>query len=413
MAIGCERCHGPGELHVKERNLGLPMADGGDDSIVNPRHLARATQEDICAQCHLSAFANVTVRGRSKTDFRPGMRMADFAVSYRVDRPNSAMTVSGQIQQMRLSRCYRESQTMTCTTCHDLHAPANHLAKADHYRNKCLSCHQTASCKQAMPARKTQEDNCIACHMPRGPTDIPHLSFTHHRIGIHRAKPTERLSELDQLVPTADLAHLPEHERQRLLGLANDIFAGKLAGGLDDETRYDPVHQALAKVFQERARRLLEEVRSRGLRDAEVEDFFSRLYRRRDAERCIAHADATLQATLQALPIAPAIRKSALLNLATSHFDQGRYEIAFPYLEELVQCERSEISLMLLAICQQKKGNLSGAVRLINEAIAASPDRADLHEFLASVYRGMGRAADAEAHVRRAKLLRLKVPQPG
>ena len=53
--------------------------------------------------------------------------------------------------------------------------------------------------------------------------------------------------------------------------------------------------------------------------------------------------------------------------------------LAFPYLEELVKLERSEISLMLLAICHQKKGNLPETVRLINEAILAAPDRADLH----------------------------------
>src|SRR5262249_33713048 len=126
-------------------------------------------------------------------------------------------------------------------------------------------------------------------------------------------------------------------------------------------------------------------------------------------ELCIEHAEAALQSRL----ISPAIRRSALYNLASSLFDQGRYDRAFPYLEELVKMERSEISLMLLGICQQKKGNLPEAVRLIKEAILASPDRADLHAYLASIYREMGKSEDAEYHLQRAKLLRLKVPQPG
>jgi len=75
------------------------------------------------------------------------------------------------------------------------------------------------------------KDNCIACHMPRGPTDIPHISFSHHRVGIHAANVNDQLVESDQLVPVADVAHFPEHERLRLLGLANDVFAGKLAAG--------------------------------------------------------------------------------------------------------------------------------------------------------------------------------------
>ena len=52
------------------------------------------------------------------------------------------------------------------------------------------------------------------------------------------------------------------------------------------------------------------------------------------------------------------------------------------------------------------------AVRLINEAILASPDRADLHVYLASIYQKMGKSNDAGRHLQQAQLLRLKVPQP-
>jgi hypothetical protein len=410
-AIGCENCHGPGELHVKERTAELPIQGRLDDSIVNPRHLSRERQEDVCSQCHLSAAADVAVRGRSKADFRPGLRMSDFVMSYRIDRPDPAMKVSGQVEQMRRSRCYVESKTMTCITCHDPHSPPDEREKVEHYRKQCLSCHTTESCGLSVEARKEKEtkDNCIACHMPRGATEIPHFSFTNHRVGIHTAKPNDRLTESDQLVPVGDASHFPEHERLRLLGLANDVFAAKLAGGLNDETRYDRFHRELSKVFHNRARLLLEEVRSRGLRDPEIEEFFSRLYWRKNAELCIEHAESALQSQ----QISPAIRKSAVYNLATSHFDLGRYDRASPYLEELVKSERSEMSLMLLAICYEKKGDLPEAVRLIKEAILASPDRADLHIYLASIYRKIGKAEDAEHHLQRAKLLRLKVPQPG
>ncbi len=411
MAISCERCHGPGQVHVQERKAGMPIRGDVDDSIVNLRHLTRERQEDICAQCHLSGAADVAVRGRVKEDFRPGMRMSDFVISYRIDRPESALKVSGQIEQMRLSRCYIESKTMTCTTCHDPHSLPEESQRVAHYRKKCLSCHKIDSCGLSLETRKQKEpnDNCIACHMPRGPTEIPHFTFTNHRVGIHPAKPDDRLDESDQLAPVGDVTFLPEVERQRLLGLANDVFAGKLSGGLNDETRFDPYYRTLSKVFKERGRVLLEDVRSRGLRDAEVEDFFSRWNWRKNPELCIEHAELALR-----LPrISPETRRSALYNLASSHFDQGRYDQAFPYLEELVKCERSEISLMLLAICHQKKGNLEEAVRLIQVAISSAPDRADLHEYLAKIYRKMGKSKEADRHEQRAKLLRLKVPQPG
>src|SRR4029434_10451261 len=102
-----------------------------------------------------------------------------------------------------------------------------------------------------------------------------------------------------------------------------------------------------------RGRQILEEVRSQGLREPEMEAFFSRVNWRKNPALCIEHAEAALQSP----QILPATRSAVLYHLASSHFDQGRYGRAFPYLEELVKLERSEISLMLLGICHQKKGN--------------------------------------------------------
>jgi hypothetical protein len=351
------------------------------------------------------------VRGRSKADFRPGLRLSDFVVSYRIDRPESGMTVSGQIEQMRLSRCYLESETMTCATCHNPHRRPDEAEKLEHYRAKCLTCHQIESCGLPVEARRNREmhDNCIACHMPRGPTDIPHLSFTHHRVGIHTVRSKQaRLTAADQLVPAADVSHFPEQERLRLLGLANDAFAGKLAKGLDDESRDDPSYRALSAVFQDRGRQILQELRSQGLRDSDVENFFSRYNWRRNPDLCIADAESALASQ----HISPVTRRSTLYNLASSHFDQRQYALALPYLNELVQIERNEISLMLLAICHQNAGDLAEAVRLINEAILDAPDRADLHAYLASIYKKMGKSNEAESHLQMARLLRLKVPQP-
>jgi Flp pilus assembly protein TadD len=177
---------------------------------------------------------------------------------------------------------------------------------------------------------------------------------------------------------------------------------------LTDETRNDPYYRELSSVFHNRARQALEEIRSRGLRDPEIEAFFSRLHWRKNPDLCIEHAEAVLRSDLASRDA----RKAALYDLGSSHFDQRQYGRAFPYLQELAESERNEISWMLLAICHQKKGNLPEAERLIHKAILVSPDRADLHDYLASIYREMGQAKDADRHLQRAMLLRLKVPQP-
>lgn len=409
-AISCERCHGPGELHVRERKAGLPIHGGIDDSIVNLRHLSRARQEDVCSQCHFSSAADVSVRGRSVMDFRPGLRMSDFRVSYRIKRDESGMTVSGQIEQMRLSRCYIESKSMTCATCHDPHAVPKKSERVAYFRNKCLSCHQTESCGLPVKQRRAKQpqDNCAACHMPRGPTDIPHFSFAHHRIGIHKTSKTEKYNASDRLEPAVDVSHLPEHERMRQLGLANDHFAGKLAGGFDDETRDDPSYRALADVFRRRAREILEQVRAAGVEDPALETALSRHHWRRNPRQCILHAEAALKSSA----IAPSDRRDALFYLSSTLFDARRYKEATPHLQAWAKIERFEIPLMLLAICHQRQGRPRKALPLIRQAVLIAPFRADLHETLATAYRELQHPDEAKRHSERAKLLRRLVPQP-
>ena len=71
LAIGCERCHGPGELHAAERARGVAPA-GPDTSVVNPKHLSPDLRASVCAQCHLQGQERVDRRGRRRDEYRPG-----------------------------------------------------------------------------------------------------------------------------------------------------------------------------------------------------------------------------------------------------------------------------------------------------------------------------------------------------
>ena len=106
-AIGCERCHGPGSLHVEERRAQQQVPGADDWTIVNPGKLPRSRLEAICASCHLIGAAAIPLRGRDAGDFRPGMSSTDFRIVYQFDSGGDKMKVVGHIEQLRASACYQ------------------------------------------------------------------------------------------------------------------------------------------------------------------------------------------------------------------------------------------------------------------------------------------------------------------
>ncbi len=184
LSVGCERCHGPGELHVRERGAGAAVA-GLDDSIVNPRRLGPELREAVCQQCHLQGQARVLRFGREPFDYRPGLPLQSFWAVYVAppDRPESRKAV-GQVEQMYESRCFRASGgRLGCSSCHDPHRAPAAEERAGFYRGRCLACHKDADCTAPAAARRQKQDACATCHMPRlSDTDIVHVAATDHRI---------------------------------------------------------------------------------------------------------------------------------------------------------------------------------------------------------------------------------------
>ena len=139
----------------------------------------------VCEQCHLLGDHRVDRLGRATFDYRPGLPLSDFFVVYGrpEDRGNAAV---GQVEQMKLSRCYRESQgRLDCVSCHDPHQAPAPKEKTAYFRRQCLECHEQAGCKLPAAARlaKSNDDDCVQCHMPRTKSvDIVHTATTDHRI---------------------------------------------------------------------------------------------------------------------------------------------------------------------------------------------------------------------------------------
>ena len=235
-AIGCERCHGPGELHADERLSGTP-APKVDTSIVNPKHLSNPLQAAVCQQCHLQGQERVARRGRDESEFRPGLPFADFVTVF--VRPPEIADLSlsvGQFEQLEQSRCKTaDGGQLLCTSCHDPHkspAPAEH---DQFYTGRCATCHQTKGCTAPLPERQAKNDRCATCHMPRAESsNIAHTSITDHRVLRRPVPPAPPRGLTRGAVPLVAFhggGTLAAPELDRDLGIALTRLARKLPAG--------------------------------------------------------------------------------------------------------------------------------------------------------------------------------------
>jgi predicted CXXCH cytochrome family protein len=180
-AIGCERCHGPGELHVQRRE----KIDGADVTIVNPGRLEPNLREAVCEQCHLEGANRVLRLGRGPFDYRPGLPLELFWTTFVKASGEESQKLVSHVEQMHASRCFQKSNgKMGCVTCHNPHKSPEPEVKTAYYRMACLKCHGEAACSLAADVRQAKNgDDCRACHMRRSTSsDVGHLTITDHRI---------------------------------------------------------------------------------------------------------------------------------------------------------------------------------------------------------------------------------------
>ncbi len=187
--IDCERCHGPGSLHVYDRQNN-PLVDtskGPDYTIVNPRRLPTELQNNVCQRCHLQGIA-VLNDGKTFFDFHPGMKLSEvmnvFMPEY--EGAQDKMIMASHVERMKKSQCYLQSGKMSCITCHNPHVSVKFTPRSQ-YLNACQSCHGTAGgqhqCTQSAQARAVKNNDCVTCHMPHNSAiDIPHVAVTDHYI---------------------------------------------------------------------------------------------------------------------------------------------------------------------------------------------------------------------------------------
>lgn len=199
--IDCERCHGPGSIHVALRQSKSPVdtAHEIDYSIVNPAKLSVDRQFDICQRCHLQGNM-VLAEGASFYDFKPGMRLSDFITVFlpRFSNADQSFIMASHADRLKQSACFINSITkvnpkalkpyknaLTCVSCHNPHVSVKATGTAS-FNNVCMSCHHSSTINTIHTQRNINaQSNCVQCHMPKsGSSDIPHVSIHDHKIQI-------------------------------------------------------------------------------------------------------------------------------------------------------------------------------------------------------------------------------------
>jgi len=214
--IGCERCHGPGSIHVAERGTGKKIDTSKyiDYSIVNPAKLSIDAQFDICQRCHLQGNA-ILKEGKSFYDFKPGMKLSDYMTVFlpKYKNADDEFIMASHADRLKQSQCFIKSiesstssatktsnklkpykDAMTCVTCHNPHVSVRETNK-EVFNDACKKCHgeeikKTEERKELAEVNVfcskvgiTKTSNCVSCHMPNsGSIDIPHVTVHDHYI---------------------------------------------------------------------------------------------------------------------------------------------------------------------------------------------------------------------------------------
>jgi len=206
--INCERCHGPGSIHVAERQTGTKIDTSKyiDYSIVNPSKLSIDAQFDVCQRCHLQGNT-ILKEGKSFYDFKPGMKLSNYMTVFlpKYKNADDEFIMASHADRLKQSACFIKSleksklgstkslkpykDAITCITCHNPHVSVKET-NTNIFNDACNKCHTTSgksnltcSDKTVIKNSKLKIQNCVGCHMPKsGSIDIPHVTVHDHFI---------------------------------------------------------------------------------------------------------------------------------------------------------------------------------------------------------------------------------------
>lgn len=396
LAIGCERCHGPGQEHTSlYRGLGEDgLSKIADSKIVNPATLSRRAKESICEQCHIQSDLDILHPGRSTWDFRPGEDLAETVVNYkRAESKEFDKVFTGHTDQLWRSPCYQQSETLTCITCHDPHHSETITDRVAFRRDQCNTCHAEQGCALPITQRQQQHGNdCVSCHMPTIGSEVPHTSTTSHTIAIYRDGKPQNLSDVpDQpLRRLQQNSTLSESELQRYDQLAQMFNAidqavlGKIEA-LEDFPAQSVVQSLLGDpqgdaviyaLLARKARMEAENMNPQQIGESVIRERW---------QQAAEFAKKTLR--LESRPVTS--RESALEVLAMQLMAVDQHEQAIEPLAELTQIRRTASDHYNLGLSLAHTGRISDAEQSLRAAIRLDGSYAPPYRSLSVIYRNV------------------------
>jgi predicted CXXCH cytochrome family protein len=200
--VGCEKCHGPGSLHVQSPSKA---------NIVNPARLDFVNGNDVCIQCHSQGqpLSN-PIEGQYydwPVGFKVGLELKDFwkLEEHKLGETTFTHFADGSAHKNRMQGNDFVSSVMytrgvTCFSCHDVHGTTHNADLVKPAADICSTCHRANS--PAGPHTSSLEEHthhaasspgseCVACHMPKIAPEIANVNVRSHTFHFISPSTTE------------------------------------------------------------------------------------------------------------------------------------------------------------------------------------------------------------------------------
>jgi tetratricopeptide (TPR) repeat protein len=389
LGIDCQRCHGPGEAHVRAARTAGMSVQNIDSLILNPVRLSKPRKMEVCEQCHLETTSQMLPDRIRRYDqepfgYDPNHLLEKFNAYFSRD-PQHGSTDNFEINsapyRLRQSQCYIQSHgALTCETCHDPHDLHKGPQAATYYANICMKCHGGMLPQEIALGKHPASGDCVSCHMPKRRTeDVVHVVMTDHLIQRYAAPASQRLA--------------PRQEE------AGNTYRGPVKRYLLDGEKPAPVdalYDADAQVIdgsnvQSGIPELVAEIQ----KQHPAEPNFS--IELGDAERHSGDLTGAIAAYRDALKVDP-LSSRAQRRLGVALGDASDTDEAISVLTAAIGREPANALLFYeRGLIESRTGSLDKAMADFRQALALKPEFADAENNLGSALAQSGDPAGAEA----------------